>query len=90
MLGAVKIVRPMGLRIDCGSVLTAAARRRRWPTVEDPPVASEAFPLVGAAEDAGFEPARACTQHAFQVCPRPFVDVQTRPPGGHCRRGNRS
>jgi hypothetical protein len=26
---------------------------------------------VGVAEDAGFEPARACTQPAFQVCPRP-------------------
>jgi hypothetical protein len=29
---------------------------------------ASAFPLVGAAEDAGFEPARACTQPAFQVC----------------------
>jgi hypothetical protein len=26
-----------------------------------------ALPLVGVAEDAGFEPARACTQPAFQV-----------------------
>jgi hypothetical protein len=25
------------------------------------------FPLVGVAEDAGFEPARACTQPAFQA-----------------------
>jgi hypothetical protein len=35
-----------------------------------------AFPQVRScirlAEDAGFEPARACTQPAFQVCPRPF------------------
>jgi hypothetical protein len=27
----------------------------------------EVFPLVAAAEDAGFEPARACTQPAFQA-----------------------
>jgi hypothetical protein len=27
----------------------------------------EVLPLVAAAEDAGFEPARACTQPAFQV-----------------------
>ena len=29
---------------------------------------ASAFPFVGVAEDAGFEPARACTQHAFQAC----------------------
>jgi hypothetical protein len=28
---------------------------------------ASAFPLVGVAEDAGFEPARACTQPAFQA-----------------------
>jgi len=37
-----------------------------------PEGSASAFPLVGVAEDAGFEPARALTQHAFQVCPPPF------------------
>ena len=32
-----------------------------------PEGSDSAFPLVGAAEDAGFEPARACTQPAFQA-----------------------
>jgi hypothetical protein len=27
-----------------------------------------AFPPVTVAEDAGFEPARGCPQHAFQAC----------------------
>ena len=31
-----------------------------------PEGSASAFPLVGVAEDAGFEPARACTQPAFQ------------------------
>ena len=39
------------------------------PGLLRPPEGSaSAFPLVGVAEDAGFEPARACTQHAFQAC----------------------
>jgi hypothetical protein len=33
-----------------------------------PERSASAFPLVGVAEDAGFEPARALTQHAFQAC----------------------
>ena len=33
-------------------------------------VPTTAFPWPQSAEDAGFEPARACTQPAFQVCPR--------------------
>jgi hypothetical protein len=45
-----------------------------------PEGSASAFPLVGVAEDAGFEPARALTQLAFQVWPRQFFDVQTRPP----------
>jgi hypothetical protein len=32
-----------------------------------PEGSASAFPLVGLAEDAGFEPARACTQPAFQA-----------------------
>ena len=32
-----------------------------------PDGSTSAFPLVGVAEDAGFEPARACTQPAFQA-----------------------
>ena len=38
------------------------------PGLFRPPEGSASpFPLVGVAEDAGFEPARACTQHAFQI-----------------------
>jgi hypothetical protein len=44
--------------------------------------------VVGVAEDAGFEPARACTQPAFQVCPRPSVNVHSTPRGGDYRHGN--
>ena len=47
-----------------------------------PEGSASAFPLVGVAEDAGFEPARACTQPAFQVCPRPVINVQATPRGG--------
>lgn len=32
------------------------------------PGAAEAAPLIDMAEDGGFEPPRACTQHAFQAC----------------------
>ena len=55
-----------------------------------PEGSASAFPLVGVAEDAGFEPARACTQPAFQVCPRPVSQVQTTPRGCDYRHGNRS
>ena len=37
------------------------------------------FALVSDAEDAGFEPARACTQHAFQQCWPAFTTVRHRP-----------
>src|SRR5690348_13736521 len=46
---------------------------------EPPLVGGSAFLLVTTAEDAGFEPARACTQHAFQVAPAPSVWVHGRP-----------
>jgi hypothetical protein len=35
--------------------------------------------VVGVAEDAGFEPARACTQPAFQVRTGSFASVPQRP-----------
>jgi hypothetical protein len=37
-----------------------------------------ALPLVGVAEDAGFEPARACTQPAFQLPTRLYMAVSRR------------
>ena len=53
-----------------------------------PEGSASAFSLMGAAEDAGFEPARACTQLAFQVCLRPVVNVQATARGGDYRPGN--
>ena len=36
------------------------------------------FVLVKLAEDRGFEPLRACTQHAFQVCGCVFAEARDR------------
>jgi hypothetical protein len=58
------------------------------PTSRMQPRVHGAFPQVmtmvlGLAEDAGFEPARACTQPASQVCSRPVIIVQATPRGGN-------
>ena len=41
------------------------ARRRSGPIVR---IVRRASPLAAVAEDTGFEPVRALTQHAFQAC----------------------
>ena len=52
----------------------AASVRTRIETSLLPPLTTVwAFYLVSVAEDARFELARACTQHAFQVCGRAFA-----------------
>ena len=42
--------------------------RLRQPSAHRSCITNQAYALVRGAEDAGFEPARACTQHAFQAC----------------------
>ena len=53
-----------------------------WTRIETsllPPLKTvRTFYLISVAEDARFELARACTQHAFQVCARAFAVGQHR------------
>jgi hypothetical protein len=61
-------------RVLLVSAHIAASVRTRIETSLLPPLTTVwAFYLVSVAEDARFELARACTQHAFQVCGRAFA-----------------
>jgi len=49
-----------------------------WKAARGPCRPAPASWLVSDAEDAGFEPARGCPQHAFQVCGTSFMYVRVR------------
>ncbi len=53
---------PRGVEIS-----TETSRARQHPNMRNPGISTK-FRGFSMAEDGGFEPPRACTQHAFQAC----------------------